>query len=215
MSNQISLKEAERKAFKASYNDGLWDIFLGCFVLIFALAPILSERLGDFWSSVLFLPVWGLVYLIIWLVRRNVLVSRIGIVKIGAARKARLKRFNNVMVGVNVLVLVLGIVCAFYFKVFGQTISILFGSILLILFSIAAYYLDFNRLYAYGLLVGLAPLIGEWLYNRGDVPHHGYPITFGIASGIMILVGLYVLVRLLSENPMPMETVPSNESHDG
>jgi len=56
MSSQISLKEAEQKVFKTAYNDGLWDIFLGCFFMIFVIAPYLSESLGDFWISVVFLP---------------------------------------------------------------------------------------------------------------------------------------------------------------
>jgi hypothetical protein len=59
MFQKISLKEAERKAFKASFDDGLWDIFLGCFFLIFAIGPYLSPTLGDFWSSMVFLPFWG------------------------------------------------------------------------------------------------------------------------------------------------------------
>lgn len=58
MSQQISLKEAERKAFRSKYNDGLWDILLGCFFLMFAVAPYLSPTLGDFWSSVAFVPFW-------------------------------------------------------------------------------------------------------------------------------------------------------------
>jgi hypothetical protein len=65
MSPQISLKEAERKVFKTTQNDGLWDIFLGCFLLIFVIAPYLSGTLGDLWSSVVFLPFWALVYLAI------------------------------------------------------------------------------------------------------------------------------------------------------
>ena len=56
MSQKISLREAERKAFRSRYNDGLWDILLGCFFLMFVIAPYLSASLGDFWSSAVFLP---------------------------------------------------------------------------------------------------------------------------------------------------------------
>ena len=68
MSQKISLKAAERKAFRTTYNDGLVDIFLGCFFLMFVIAPYLSASLGDFWSSAVFLPFWALVYLAIWLI---------------------------------------------------------------------------------------------------------------------------------------------------
>ena len=58
MSQQISLREAERKAFRITHNDGLWDVLLGCYALMFVIAPYLSTSLGDFWSSAVFLPFW-------------------------------------------------------------------------------------------------------------------------------------------------------------
>jgi vacuolar-type H+-ATPase subunit I/STV1 len=213
MSQQISLIEAERKAFRTSYNDGLWDIFLGCYFLMFVIALYLSRSLGDFWSSTIFLPFLGLVYLGIRLIRKHVVTPRIGVVKFGLPRKTRLAKFTVVMLVVNVSAFILGIFAAVSFgKVPGQIISIIFGMILLMGFSIAAYFLDFNRLYIYGLLVGFSPLIGEWLWSQGYATHHGFPITFGISSGIMILVGLTVFVRLLRDNPVPLEESLSEEA---
>jgi len=72
--------------------------------------------------------------------------------------------------------------------------------------------LDFNRLYLYGLLVGLSPLIGEWLWTQGYASHHGFPVTFGTASGIMILVGLIIFIRLLRDNPIPSEGIHSDDA---
>jgi hypothetical protein len=210
VSQKISLKEAERKAFRTTLNDGLVDIFLGCFLLMFVIGPYLSDSLGDFWASAVFLPFLALVYLAIWLIRRYVVTPRIGMVKFGQARKATLAKFTVVMLVIYVVALILGSVAALSFgSVPGQMISILFGLILLMGFSIAAYFLDFNRLYIYGLLVGLSPLIGEWLWTHGYATHHGFPITFGTSSGIMILVGLAVFIRLLHNNPVPIEGIPS------
>jgi hypothetical protein len=213
MSQQISLKEAERKAFRATYNDGLWDILLGCFVLMFTIAPFLSPSLGDFWSAVVFLPFWGLVFLAIWLIRKHVVTPRIGVVKLGRARKTKLMKFSVVMLVVNVVALILGLVAALNFgRVSGQVTTIIFGLILLICFSIAAYFLDFNRLYIYGLLVGLSPLVGEWLYIYGNAAHHGFPITFGATASIMILVALTIFIRLLRDNPVPIKGMPTEEA---
>jgi MFS family permease len=213
MSQQISLKEAERKAFRTRYNDGLWDILLGCFFLMFVIAPYLSPTLGDFWGSVVFLPFWGLVFLVIVLTRKYVVTPRVGVVKFRQARKAKLMKFSVVMLIVNVVALILGFVAAMNFgRVPGQMFTIIFGLILLIGFSIAAYFLDFIRLYIYGLLVGLSPMVGEWLWTHGYATHHGFPITFGASAGIMILVGLAVFVRLLHDNPVPTEGIPSGEA---
>ena len=213
MSQKISLKEAERKAFRTTYNDGLWDIFLGCFFLIFVIAPFLSTSLGDFWSSAVFVPFWGLVFLVIRLIRKHVVTPRVGVVSLGLARKTKLAKFTVVMLAVNVIAFILGLVAAFGFgKAPGQIYSITLGMIVLIGFSIAAYFLDFNRLYAYGLLVGVSPLVGEWLWTQGYATHHGFPITFGTAAGIMILVGLSVFVRLLRDHPVPQEGIPFEEA---
>ena len=213
MSQKISLKGAERKVFSTAINDGLWDILLGCFFLIFALAPFLSTRLGDFWSSVVFLPFWLLVFLIVQWLRKHMVTPRVGVVKFGQARRTKLRKFAVVMLAVNVIVFIFGLVAAMSFgRVTGQIYTITLGLIFLIGFSVAAYFLDFNRLYFYGLLVGLSFLGGEWLWARGYASHHGYPITFGTTAGIMILVGLAVFVRLLHDNPVPTEEIPSGEA---
>jgi hypothetical protein len=213
MSQKISLKEAERKAFRATYNDGLWDILLGCVFLMFVIAPFLSPSLGDYWSSVVFLPFWGLVFLGIRLIRKHVVTPRVGVVNFGLSRKTKLAKFTVVMLAVNVIAFILGLFAALSFgKVPGQIYSIILGMMLLIGFSIAAYFLDFNRLYIYGLLVGFSPLVGEWLWTQGYATHHGFPITFGTAAGIMILVGLSVFVRLLRDHPVPREGIPFEEA---
>jgi uncharacterized membrane protein len=212
MSEEISLRKVERKVFSVATQDGLSDVFLGCIFLMFAVAPFLSPSLGDFWSSALFVPFWGTVMLGIWLVRRYVIKPRVGVVHFGTARKTRLTKFTLVMLIVNVIAFYLGICTSFNSEVLsGRVTSALFGLICLALFSIAAYFLDFHRLYVYGLLVGLSPLIGEWLYMHGSASHHGFPITFGVTAGIMILTGSFVFIRLLRNNPVPINGAPSEE----
>jgi hypothetical protein len=202
MQTPVSLKSAERRAFQSTFADGLWDVFIGCFALEFAIAPLLSETLGDFWSSAIFLPIWGLVYLAIWLVRKHVLAPRLGTVSFGKARQRKMRKFSLVLLVVNVLMLVLGVLAVLNFgKIPGIGVASLFSLFLLAGFSAAAYMLDHPRLYFYGLLLFVAPLVGEWLYANHGVAHHGYPVVFGIAAGIMILTGLALFVRVLINHP--------------
>lgn len=212
MSQQISLKDAERKVFRITYNHGLWDVFLGCFFLIFVIGPYLSSSLGDFWSSFVFLPFWGAVFLVIQLLRKLVIAPRMGIVHFGSVRKTKLMKFTFVMLAINIVAFILGLVATINFgKVPGQMYSITIGLTLLIGFSFAAYILDFSRLFLYGLFVGLSPLVGEWLWTHGYATHHGFPITFGISSGFMILVGVALFLRFLRDNPYPEEGIPSEK----
>lgn len=213
MEPQISLKEAEKRVFRTAFNDGLWDIFLGCILLIFAVAPLLSERLGDFWSSMIFLPFWGLVYLAIWAVRRTMVAPRIGEVRFGPARRRKLAKFTLTMALVNLALVGLGVIAAAkYASLPGLTVSIAAGLALLLGFSAAAALLDIPRLYVYGLLAGFSPPVGAWLWSQGAASHHGFPLTFGITSGIIILTGLALFFRLLSETPAPSEGTPPSEA---
>jgi len=213
MSQPISLKEMERKTFHMTTNDGLWDILLGCFLLIFAIGPLLSVSLGDFWSSAIFLPFWGMAYWGIQRIRKQILYPRIGEVKFGQPRKSKLKKTSLVMIGVNTIALILGILTVLNFPQFpGQLFIFILSFILLAGFSLAAYLLDLPRLYLYGLCTGLSPLAGEWLSANMNATHHGFPITFGITSGIILLTGLTLFVQLLINNPIPPQSSGSGEA---
>ena len=212
MSDLISIKELEEKVFRRAVDDGLWDIFLGCFFLMFAIAPLLSRRMGDFLSSAIFIPVWGGAYFLIWLTRRRVVKPRVGRVEFGRTRGLRLERLGIIMLYANAVVFFIGTMAAVgVFGIAGPLYSILFGLMLLMMFSTAAYFLKFSRLYLYGLLGAISPLAGEVLYKYASVPHHGFPITFGITSAIMMMVGTCIFVNLLRHHPV-IEEVPDREA---
>jgi hypothetical protein len=212
MSQEISLKKAERKVLATAVQDGLWDIFIGCFVLMFAIAPSLSTMLGDFWSSAVFLPFWALVYLVISLVRRHVVKPRIGVVRFGPSQKSRLARTGAIVFAVNVIGLILGFLAWRFSDRPGWMILTPFALLMLTLFSVAAHHLDYARLYLYGVLMALSPLVGEWLWLHMGVSHHGFPITFGTTAGIMIAIGLIKFALLLRDHPLPIEDPSSVES---
>ena len=213
MSEAISLKQIEKKAFKSTHGDGLWDILLGCFVLMFAVAPLLSARLGDFWSSAVFLPFWGGVYLVIRFLRKNVVAPRVGTAKSGRARLAKLRTFSIVMLAANVIALVLGIIAARNVgNASGHALVPFSGLIFLVGCSVAAGLLDFPRLYVYGLMIGLSPLIGEWLWINHKASHHGFPVTFGIAAAVIIVTGFVLFFRVLRLSPVAVHDLPVEEA---
>lgn len=209
MQTPISLKAAERKAFQTTFADGLWDVLIGCFILEFALAPLLSETMGDFWSSAIFLPFWGLVYLAIWLVRKHVVAPRLGQVRFGPARQQKLRRFTLLMLSINGLALIVGILAFLALTPSADSqaggrsplFSILISMFMLVGFNLAGYLLDYPRLYLHGLLLFAAPFGGAWVSMYFGAAHHGYPIVFGFASGVMILTGLVTFIRFLKNNP--------------
>lgn len=213
MNEDISLKQIEQRIFKSAVNDGLLDIFLGCWFLIFVIAPYLSAHLGDFWSAMVFVPFWALVFLILWLVRRKVVLPRIGRVSYGKTRKKKLMRLTIILLVINIIAFIGGLVAAFRTGIVpGQVYSYFIGLMLLSIFSIGGIFLGLNRLFLYGLLVGLSPLIGEWLWTMDLVTHHGFPVTYGTTSAVMVITGLVLLISLIRSNPIPTGEIPFEEA---
>jgi len=209
MSQHISLREAEQKVFASAFADGLWDIMIGCVFLMFAVAPFLSRSLGDSWSSAVFVPFWALAYLATWVIRKYVVRPRVGVVRFGPWRKARLTRFSIAMLAVFTIAFVLGIFSALRFGTVPAWVhTASFSLIVLSTFSLTATFLRFTWLYIYGALIALSPLVGEWLYLHSSAPHHGYPVTFGVSTGVPLFVGLAKLIHLVHSHP-----ISNHESH--
>ena len=217
MSERIDLKEADRRVFTASFEDGLVDIFLSCFVLMFVLAPLLSVYIGDFWSSAIFLPFWGVIYLVIRWVRKNVIKPRSGVVKYGPMRRKKMTLFTGIMLALNVIFLILGMFAFFSFIPgrSGWAVTIPFSLMLLVSFSLAGYFLAVTRFYVYGLMLAGGFFLGEWLYQTYGVSHHGIPLVFGISAGIIFLTGLVKFFKFLRDNPLPTDDSMQWEGENG
>jgi len=192
------LRQAERRAFRAAFDDGLWDVLIAAFVAMFAIAPLLSESLGDFWSSAVFVPVLLAAYLVIRLVRSRLVIPRVGMVRVGEFRQRRLLWLTSILLAINVIAFVGGLVASAPGPSSGWAAPIAFWLIVLSLCSVAAYFLDTPRLYGYGLMLAAAVPIGEWLFREGYATHHGYPAMFGLAATVIAAVGLIRFVRLLA-----------------
>ena len=96
--------------------------------------------------------------------------------------------------------LLLGFISAFRFQVMPSWMpTAILSLVFLVIFSLAAYFLNVNRLAIYGLLLALSPLVGEFLYRQWGVPHHGFPVTFGFSAAVMLGAGLFLFVRLIRE----------------
>ena len=192
------LNRLERATYLATADTGLWDMFLASVVSMLAFAPYLSAPLGDFGASAVFLPVYALLLWGIHLVKVRVIQPRIGIVEYGKPRQKRLKSLGVVMLIVNLVALVLGIVAAYSFPTEQGDIVPLFLSLTLLFgFSTAAFFLGVPRVFFYGLLLAVAPIVGEFLFQRGLATHHGFPIGFGVSALVILVAGIVRFVHFL------------------
>ncbi len=202
MSQRINLKEAEQRAFVANYQDGLWDILVGYIVAVFALEPFLRAPLGDTWSAAIFFPFGILLWLILLVVRKYVVVPRIGIVTFSSARRRRVGWTFFAIFAVNFGARFVGFDLLELAESPSWSTAFKFGLLTLVMFGIPAYFLKFRRLYVYGILAAGSPLISELLYRQWGAIHHGYPIVFGVTATVMIITGVVLFVRLLRDRPV-------------
>jgi hypothetical protein len=213
--DNISLKEADQKVFRIAFDNGLVDIFISSVVLMFATGPFLSVYLGDFWSSVIFLPFWGAVFLILLWIHKNVIKPRAGVVNYGPMRKKKLTLFTGIMLALNVIFFILGLVAFSIPGSPGWTNVIPFAAMVLISFSLAGYFLDVNRFFLYGFMLSADFFVGEWLYQSYGASHHGYPIVFGISAGFIFLIGVIKLITFAQNNPLPSDDQMHWEGNNG
>jgi len=69
-----------------------------------------------------------------------------------------------------------------------------------LIFGLLAYYMDFPRLYVYGLLFAVSIALTEALW-----PSSVASIAFIVSGIIALLIGLVMLIRFLSKYPLPAE----------
>ena len=212
MSQKMNLKELERKAFRSTFQDGLWDLFLGLQLLAWGLAPLLEEivPLSDWWVAVLTAPLM-LVYLTIFAAKKYITAPRIGRVKFGSKRKAKVKG----VVAMTSVILLLGLfVGALWWGgiktglpewVAGIPLPPVIWMVLFITgFSLAAYFLDFSRLYLYGVLYAISLPTRIILKQNPDLGSVSL-IAYFVSGGVMVLIGVVLFIRFLRDYPIPAE----------
>ena len=199
----VDLKRMERATFRSVADSGLWDMLLASLVSMLAIAPLLSGRLGDFWSSAVFLPLFAVILLGIRVVQARVIEPRIGVVEFSRPRRRRLTMLSVIMLVVNVVAFVAGLVAASRApSLQGPIVPLTMSLMMLVGFSLAAFFLEIPRVFGYGLLLAAAPPVGEALFRRGYASHHGFPVVFGVCATVILVCGIIRFVRFL---PPPLD----------
>jgi hypothetical protein len=230
MSQSISLKEIERKAFRSTFQDGLWDIFLGLLLLNMGIGTILGGMLGEtemslmpmLWIMVALTGFVAVVLLAFWAGKKFITTPRIGLVKFGPQRKAKMKNLRLVLF-LSVLLLVVMFILGW--AAMGNALPWWVTEIPLplyvwpaqtvIVFGLAAYFLDVPRFYAYGVLYGLPFPVGILLVKNTDLSVLGsMAFTYGVPVGVMVLTGVVLFIRFLRKYPRPAEGQPQEGALD-
>ena len=218
MSRDINLKELERKAWRSVFQDGLWDIYLGLLLMALAIYALLSKtKLPEAQQMVIYIGLMALSMLVLWAGKRFITLPRMGRVKFGPRGKTR-RRKAAVLLAISVLVgALVFIVTSLGLKgnlsdglPLHLVVPAAWALNMLVLFSLGAYFLDYDRLYLIGVLYALAVPLLIWLDEFAGIKL-GF-IALAVPAGIILIVGLVVLVRFLRDYPLPAEETPPAET---
>ena len=205
MVENVDLKEIEKKAWRATYQDGLWDIYMGLLITGFALIFYLNFLGLEEPLLIFFLCCWVTIpILILSFGKKFITPKRIGSVKFGKKRKKTKKRLTYFLTA-NVFILLMFLILTQLglFELIpleGLMVPLFFGLFISIPLSIVAYFLDFSRLYVYAIIFGLGYLLSELFYPIVGAPLDSF-LSFGVPGIIITLIGVYFLISFLKKYP--------------
>jgi len=211
MSETLDLKAIERKAFRSTHQDGLWDIYIGGVVLSMSvLAYSTDSEAFPLLRFGLYLLGLGAFWLIFWAGKKFITAPRLGQVKFGPQRQRRKRTMATVLIGIVLLQAIIVAVTILLWanpewatslgianadpdleRLLVATVGALFVGPSMVLI---AYFNDFPRGYYIAFLLSLAVFALIW---------YGQPIYLIIAGLIIMIPGAVLLVRFLRQHPLP------------
>jgi hypothetical protein len=204
MSQHLDLKALERRAFRSTFQDGLWDIWLGLVFLMFAVSPLLEEAgVSRTTTMILWIGVDVVAFLILWLGKKYVTIPRLGLVRFGLQRQAKLRRLRLVLAVSGLVVLIATLALNAGEKPGEAVVLGAFAAIIIAVFGLMAYSMDFDRLYVYAVSLALSLPVGEVLREHAGLPDAGY--AYFVTAGLIIAIGIIHFTRFLRDYPLPAQ----------
>ena len=197
-------KQIERRVFTSFFQAGFIEAFTGIFLLQLGFPALFSRSgFGDWQSALLTLPIALLLLFVVFLVRRFVIIPRLGRVKFLPERRRRISKF----IIVPILTLIAGAIVGYIFTENASLRHVFIGQIPFILipiivFGAAAYFLDMKRLYVYGAIVGLVFPLGKYL-ETVIVSRNTLPVTILFTAFVFLGIAIVFLVSFLKKYHEP------------
>lgn len=150
-------------------------------------------------------------HLTIFAAKKYITAPRIGRVKFSSKRKAKVKG----VVAMHFVIVLLGLfVGALWWGgiktglpewVAGIPLPPVIWMVLFITgFSLAAYFLDFSRLYLYGVLYAISLPTRIILKQNPDLGSVSL-IVYSVSGGVMVFIGVVLFIRFLRDYPISAE----------
>ena len=205
MVEKVDLKEIEKKAWRATYQDGLWDIYIGLLIIGYAFLFWLNTFGIEEPLLIFFLICWNTIpILILTFGKKFITPKRIGLVKFGKKRKKTKKRLTYFLTANLFILLIFSILTPMgVFELIpleGLMVPLFLGLFISIPLFIVAYFLDFSRLYVYSIFFGLGFLLSDLLFPLVGTPFD-FLLSFGLPGIVITLIGVYFFISFIKKYP--------------
>jgi hypothetical protein len=198
------LREIEKKTYMSYHQDGLLDIFVGIYALLFAIGISLMT-MSNFSTWFIIPAIFPAIMIPIWIsAKKRITMPRIGYVNFGV-------RGVNKMMAIFIGLMVAGLGA---FMVFGLGASmgegwaltlrdffisnsmLIIGVGAVVVSSLFAYTMGLKRLYGYGLLIFVLFFTGYFV----AIPFEYFLVAIGL---VIIISGFALLIRFIRKYPLP------------
>ena len=191
MNKELDLKELEKKVWLTYFQDGFWDIFIASMMLTMAIRTLTDNvwfTLGMF---------TGVPILVIG--KKFITIPRLGHVKFSQFRMKRQIRLMAT-IGIAVCATVGFLLLISMGWDAPKVISSLGMAVFLaLIFGLIAYFLEFPRLFIYGLMFAT----NEIIWGHFGEPTGPYVVL--IFGSTVLVIGLIILASFIRKYPLPKE----------
>lgn len=200
MNSTLNLKEIEKRAFRSTYQDGLWDIYYGLVVISMAFF-MYHPKTGYSWINIAMMVGSLLIaYSLFYLGKKFITIPRLGQAVFGEVRKQKKRRMIFMIMILVAFQVLLLLATAFGWKLglFDGSlnehllVSLIASLIVYAGMSIITYMSDFLRGFYISFLMALTVFLMVY-FNQ---------IIFAIAIGVVIAIpGIVLLIRFVNRYP--------------
>ena len=197
MTQNLNLKELEKKVWTSTFEDGITDIGIGLVLLVSTICQMFNDERFYLY------PLFIVPALFIIIAKKYITVPRMGLVKF--SRERNKKRYTLFLVMTISIVFLLMLTTKGLLQQLPMT-SLIVGAIVFIIPCSIAYFLNWDRMYIYAVLFTLSFALNEiTIANTGVIASGAYA---WLISGMMItVVGVVYLVRFMKKYPLPEKEV--------
>jgi len=214
MTQTLDIKNAEKQAFRlATFEDGIWEIYLGSFFFLMSFYSLTRELLGAALNGLLFLGLPLLLAVIAVIAKKRITQPRIGMVKFSSDTKKKIKAANIIVIGLVFATFALLILSAKsllneptwerlpqWFS--DYDIDLIFALIIIGIFSLIAYTTGIARFYLHGVLLGVGNFATTVLLDYSDLQFGG-PVA--LAGLIIAAIGIAFLAKFIRDYSLPTQ----------